>query len=501
MKPLSFELTQHNNYKLVWQTWLILIIATVVSICAYLSYSAISGRIGFPLDDSWIHQTFARNLAISGEWSFIPGQRSGGSTAPLWSALLSIGFLLDKSPFLWTYFLGGLMLFCLAYFAEVNMRFLVHEYIGVFPWVGLLLAVEWHLVWASVSGMEILLHALIALIILVTLIKKTYNWLVLGFLTGVSVWVRPDGITLLGPIVFVAIVSQHNWKSRIRAVLSVFSGFFVLLLPYLLFNLFLAGTPLPTTFYAKQAEYGFWQRLPILTRLSEGGLKLLTGPGILLIPGAVLATRWAIRNKQWGIIASILWILGYLGIYLFRLPVYQHGRYIMPVMPTFYFIGFFGYYHYQMKSDGQNRIWWFVKTTWTMSLPLVCIGFWLLGIQTYRDDVGFIETAMVDTAKWAATHIPNDDLIASHDIGALGYFSNHKLIDMAGLISPEIIPYLLDEEALAHFLDVRGVEYLITFPDWYPHLTPELEFVYSSEVYPGMIQGEANMVIYRWPRP
>jgi hypothetical protein len=173
----------------------------------------------------------------------------------------------------------------------------------------------------------------------------------------------------------------------------------------------------------------------------------------------------------------------------------------MPVMPTYYFIGFFGYYQYYLKGYVQNRTGWFIKTGWSMTLLLVCVGFWLLGIQTYRNDVVFIETAMVDTAKWVAIHIPEDALIASHDIGALGYFGNHRFIDTAGLISPEVIPFLLDENALAEYLDKKGVEYLITFPNWYPHLTPDLQPVYTSRTYLGMAQGEENMVIYRWLGP
>ena len=48
---------------------------------------------GFPLDDSWIHLVFARNLATGHGLSFNPGDLVIGSTAPLWTALLSVLFL------------------------------------------------------------------------------------------------------------------------------------------------------------------------------------------------------------------------------------------------------------------------------------------------------------------------------------------------------------------------------------------------------------------------
>lgn len=501
MKPLFSMSTQPDKKLIGSRTWLILALATLVSICAYLAYSAISYRIGFPLDDSWIHQTFARNLALRGEWSFIPGQPSGGSTAPLWSALLAVGFLIDLSPYIWTFFLGGILLFCLAFYAEISMRSLVNEYRGVIPWVGLLVAFEWHLVWASASGMETILHALIAFILLMSLIKGSSRWLLLGALAGISVWVRPDGVTFLGPIILVLLFSMPTWKMRIRALFSAIFGFAIFFLPYLVFNLVLADTAFPTTFYAKQAEYSNWQAGLILQRMGEGALQLLTGPGIILLPGALITAWWAFRNRKFGFIAAILWVIGYIGIYLFRLPAYQHGRYLMPVMPIYFFIGLFGFYLVYLKRNAQKRNWWLIKTAWGSSLALVCVAFWFLGMESYNQDVRIIESEMVDTAKWVAINIPGNELIATHDVGALGYFGDHKLVDMAGLISPEVIPFLRNEVALTDYLDSKGVSYLVTFPDFYPTLTSGLQPVFSTGAPYSPAQGGTNMVVYRWLGP
>ena len=47
------------------------------------------GRLGFPLDDSWIHLQFAKHLAAGNGLSYSAGERVTGSTAPLWTALLT----------------------------------------------------------------------------------------------------------------------------------------------------------------------------------------------------------------------------------------------------------------------------------------------------------------------------------------------------------------------------------------------------------------------------
>src|SRR5262249_56043145 len=49
----------------------------------------IAGAAGFPLDDSWIHLHFARNLAEGRGFAYNPGVPVAGSTAPLWTLLLA----------------------------------------------------------------------------------------------------------------------------------------------------------------------------------------------------------------------------------------------------------------------------------------------------------------------------------------------------------------------------------------------------------------------------
>jgi hypothetical protein len=83
-------------------TKFILVLASVVSVAGYLLWSQAVNKTGFPLDDAWIHQTYARNLAQSGEWFFLPGIRSAGSTSPLYTILLSLGYQFELNPFFWT---------------------------------------------------------------------------------------------------------------------------------------------------------------------------------------------------------------------------------------------------------------------------------------------------------------------------------------------------------------------------------------------------------------
>jgi hypothetical protein len=473
---------------------------TFVSLGCYLVFSRIYHSIGFPLDDAWIHQTFARNLATRGEWSFLPGKLSGGSTSPLWSALLAIGFWLRLAPYAWTYLLGAAALWGLAVLAENTMREIIPSYDPNFPWIGTALALEWHLVWAAGSGMETLAYSLLVTVVLVMIMLRSKKYLAMGAIIGLAVWIRPDGIILVGAAALAVFLNGKAWLEKFKNIASLAISTGSLSAVYLFFNLAVSQSPLPNTFYAKQAEYAVYLRLPFLQRLWGEALQPLVGIGAILITGLIMMLILAIRNRNWGVLIAMLWLVGFLSLYAWRLPVtYQHGRYVIPVIPIYLLLGLAGLVKFKMEYA--NRWRWVVPFFWKMTAALVLIIFWVRGAIAYAQDVALIETEMVDTAKWVALNIPADKLIAVHDIGAMGYFGKHTLVDLAGLVSPDVIQYLRDENKLAEYLNLRGANYLVAFPDWYVHLTANLTPVFSTGAIYSPKFGGQNMTVYQWPVP
>ena len=477
---------------------LILAFATLLSVGGYLLASQLKFRIGFPLDDAWIHQTYARNLVEWGQWAFWRRQVSGGSTAPLWSAFLALGYWLKLSFYFWAFALGGVFLWGLAVLGEKFLRQSLAAYKGKFPWGGIFILGEWHLVWAAASGMETLLYALLVTAVLVFLALGKRNFLLLGALVGISLWVRPGGVTLLGPIIVVAVLSGKDLKRIARDLFNVVLGFGIFLSLYLLFNLAVTGTPLPNTFYAKQAEYAILRELsPFWLRfLAEIALPL-NGAGALLLPGALFYIWRSLKQRNAAALVGVIWFLGCAGIYAWKLPVtYQHGRYMMPAMPIFFLWGISGTLQLFEKAKSVRK--GQLAFGWGTALVLIWVAFYGLGAKAYAEDVAFIESEMVVTARWVAENIAPDALIAAHDIGALGYFDGRELVDLAGLVSPEVIPFISDEEKLMSYLDSQNVEYLIVFPSWYKTLSEGLPLVYNTEgLFAPEIGGE-NMSLYKW---
>ena len=84
-------------------------------------------------------------------------------------------------------------------------------------------------------------------------------------------------------------------------------------------------------------------------------------------------------------------------------------------------------------------------------------------------------------------------------ISGKGVFDEiHKLIDLAGLVTPEIIPIIRNEKELGIYLDAHGADYLMTFPGWYLDLAKGKEKAYDSNEQGGSEPSADPMTVYYW---
>lgn len=479
--------------------YLLLLLLTGLVLGGYLATSKAVYDFGFPLDDAWIHQTYARNLIAEGEWAFLPGQPSAGSTAPLWTLALSLGYRLGIDPKAWSYLLGGLLLMSTAWVCGLWFVQRMGKSRRWIFWAASLVILEWHLVWAAVSGMEILALAFTAAFVLYRLECTRFQAVYLGAVIGLGVWIRPDALSLLLPVGWTILFRDRlTFKRLMVDVGGVCLGLVITILPYGMFNFWLSGTWWPSTFYAKSAEYAVLRETSLIQRLFTQISVPFVGAAIILFPGIVISVVQSFRAKKWTQFAPLLWVFGFLAAYAWRLPVtYQHGRYAMPVIPALLVVGLSGLI-VVMDYDHQRTFSRLLVKSWSISIWVVALAFLVLGAQAYGRDVAIIETEMVQCARWIAGNTESNAIVASHDIGALGYYSRRPLLDLAGLISPEVIPFIRDEDALAQYLTENDAAYLMTFPQWYPSLVQQAKRVYltASEYSPR--SGGENMAVYKW---
>lgn len=480
---------------------ILFLVLALFGAAAYLGFSNAHGAVGFPLDDAWIHQVYARNIGTRGEFAFFQGEPSAGSTSPLWTILLASGYFLRADYRVWVYLLGALLLGASALvLGRLAARMSLAPRLAIY--CSLFTLFEWHLAWSAVSGMEILLFTFLSLLLVERFYAREWTW-ILGLIAGLLTLTRPEGAILMA-IIGLAMFLPHECAEQKTAHtrtlkkagrLALYAlGFAIPVVPYLVFNLALSGAVFPNTFYAKTAEYAILiERTPLLIRAAQTFAAPWVGAQLLLLPGFVLILVRLFKNRDWQALVPFAWICALPMLYALRLPVtYQHGRYEMPLVPFIALYGIWG--TLELFSVIRSFV---VRATWGISTAAVLVAFWFFGASSYVSDVAYIDCEMVQTAHWVAQNIPDDQLIGAHDIGALGYFYRRPFIDLAGLVSPEVIPFIRDESRLRDFLVSQRTAFIVVFPDWYSSLTRDLVPIFQTNCSATRAAGGSNMAVYQ----
>lgn len=488
----------------------------------FVAFYVMLAGSGFPLDDSWIHQTFGRNLAQHGEWSFIPGQPGAASTSPLYTVLLSVGYAVGVPYALWTHVLGVIALWVAAVLAARMAQRLLPDYRHVDWYAGLAMLTTWHLIWAAASGMETMLFSMLTLL-LIYVVWRSWDRLdgaqpqamiiygvATGIITALITMARPEGI-LLGGLCGLAVlitVRKKHLRGLLIYVPAALVAFVLAIAPYLILNLELTGGLLPDTASAKFEQHAILLSEPLLSRIGRLVTAILAGGQVLLVPGmfacALIVSRKGHTAPLYGL--PLLWAVALIVLYAVRLPAsYQHGRYVIPALPGMVLAGTVGTvylinrFNHQRRKNAVGRV--FIRAALISVVSVQLLFTLLIGATAYARDVRIINEEMVESAHWIRDNLPPDELLAIHDIGAVGYFAPRpKLLDIAGLVSPEVIPIVTDADALWQLMQERDARYLMAFPDQIPGDStddPRLCPVYVSDGTATIDAGGEHMAVYR----
>jgi hypothetical protein len=87
-----------------------------------------------------------------------------------------------------------------------------------------------------------------------------------------------------------------------------------------------------------------------------------------------------------------------------------------------------------------------------------------------------INRMQVRLGEWLAQNTPKDAVIACNDVGAIGYFSGRRVLDLLGLVTPEVVSYRKkyplgsENYGALDFIKDKKPDYLAIFPGWFPNL-------------------------------
>jgi hypothetical protein len=503
-------------------------VAGLVACLRYLlaEIGRLRGDCGWPLDDSWIHLQFARNLAHGAGLSYNPGELVTGSTAPLWTALLALLFPLPGNVILWAKLLGILL-----YLAGIDATWRLARELELGRGLaalaaGLTLATSW-LVWSALSGMEIPLFVLLSLWGMILHLRERARPdrppLSLAVL-AVAVLARPEGLLLLLFALLDRLLSFDSGEGRPRwrrpAPGTLLKGAALAacaLAGPLLFYAWAGGSILPTTYAAKGG--GELRLLPDSHYLANVfGVLFPPQPWMTLLAGAgavsLIARLGTPRDRG---LLPVLWLFGLPLAYSVLTPgpkkmLGNFGRYYFPLFPVLVLLGTLGLepavraIACRVRSRGLRTCLGVTAAAVVLAPTLFTL---VRGERFYVQNVANVQESDVAVARWLAGRLPPQAVLAVNDIGAIKYLLPNRIIDLASIATPEIgrevrrssAAGVSWNDALLAAVVRRRPDYLVVFPSWFPGFArdPRFRAVYALPIPDNITMGGNEIVVYETP--
>jgi arabinofuranosyltransferase len=479
---------------------LVLLAAALPLALLLLRERVIAGAAGLPLDDAWIHLHFARNLAEGAGFSYNPGVPVAGSTAPLWTLLLAAGARVAGASLGMAKTLGVAG----ALAAALVLRRAALAW-GASPSAALVAAVAlvWSgpFAWGALSGMEV---TLAALLVAAALLAVARDHLALTALTGgLATLARPEAVVLLP---FLALARRPTPRR-----LALFAAIVVAaLLPFVAFCWATTGTPFPSTAAAK-VEGGLlgrlmglreparvtWLERPLAFSLDWLTWLTRTHP-LLPLALAAIVLVWRRRGRALGMVGLVLLAhpLAMAVLAPYRGPGFQEGRYSIHLLPVALLLLATAWTDIAPTRGGARAA--SLGGVVYLAVALVTLA---PAAERYAWGVQNINAMQVHLGRWVDAHLPRSATLAVNDIGAIAYFSRRPVIDLMGLVTPEIRPYRRAGEAgVLRFVAERCPDFVIVFPTWFPELTARRDLltpIYRVRLERNEVSGGPEMVVYR----
>lgn len=453
----------------------------MVTAFAVWSVSAfVPKRGGFPLDESWTHQVFARTFVEKGALALAPGQHDATFLSPLWDLLLAVNLVAVKTDPAWWAFGVNVLLHVAA--ANLLLSVVARDVPAEVPpvsWrVACLAAVSAvassaDLVGFVSSGTETTLF--IALVVLAIWCASSQRFVLAGVVAALSAITRPEGL-FVGALVVVSCLAEK--RSLRRAVLVALPNAFVggaLVLMTSLGKLHFSSTMFSGRHWLWfETSAGLansdlrWEIFSAwVSRLGDSaGLSKHHPAFVWLALGlaaygafrlALVRSAGARLLMSWGLVQ---------GWWLFRnfMPQGPNGAW-QPFVPVFFAL---------CAALGVSFFVWDVVRSRTGTLDarigaaggLLAMGWVALGQEglvaqrsAYHLAVADIDATVLEMGK-RVSQLPDSAVVASFDTGAIAHRAERPLIDIGRLADPDLA-ILTERGRVWEYLREKGVTHVV----------------------------------------
>ena len=487
----------------------------------------LGGAFGFPSDAAWARAVFARNVASGNGLSFNPGVSTGGAAAPAWIACLAMGGLVLRDFILSAKLLGIACVVLSAYLVWAVLLDLLDDWRFAFTGA-LLVAASPRLVSSALSGTEASLAAL--------LLVAVVHWQAAGAAgevrprvlaagaAGLAALSRPELLLILplllldrGLVQWVRRPPGARLRPAFAQGLPEMAGAALLLLPYLLYSWQAGGPawqqveqalrPQPVTTWAGAVLSHLWSDNQALFIAALLGLPVAVSAAVRLRSGH-RSFLLVLLPLVFALFPGLLWRQHHVSNAEFA------AAYLTPVIVVLAMSGLYLLYRAarQLTLSSGSLPGQLALAAGIGAVLVVVFGLTWNAHESGLGEHGFrvkkVSNLQGYVGRWAADHLPPDASIATRDVGAIGFFSRRRIVDLGGTVEREGLARLRQagspDANLLTYLDEVRPSHLAIRPGDFPDLSLRADLfvpAITAAVTDPTAGGATTIVLYQTPWP
>lgn len=430
----------------------------------------------YALDDPYIHLDIAQNLAYEGNYGVNKDEFSSPSSSPLWSLLIAGLIKLlgnsDKIPFYLNLILIIPTIFMLnSILKDVDFRGTKFFFLSA---ISLMLPIPT----LVLTGMEHMLHITLILLLFLTYSRDLKREKI-SILAIIIIIIIP--LIRYESIFFTSILSlAYLRKVRIKLFLLYFLLPF---LPIIIFGLYSISNGyhfFPNSLLLKgSTSFGsFTEVLRFFYQIIPKIVENYAVNNLFILLSLILFISFLNRIYNWNLFNSFILLLGH-GLFAQFGWLYRYEAYILAITLPIILVSV-------VKLRKQLNF----NPAYFIAFIIISLPLFHRMVESYSQTdlaMNTIKSQHLNIARFIKNNYSKNKKIAMHDIGAVGYYTNCKIIDLYGLANIEVADAKRDNNFNPNF-----------YNKFIKNENADLIVVYRKWFWADMAMPKGYLLAYQW---